>query len=481
MFHSDHETSVCTLRPQSLSTNSFSKSTSSVSLEMTSFLPKMLPILNLISFGSVLHVETSPLSQEPFLTVWNAPTARCLSEYGVDLNLEIFNIVQNQNQTFMGENITIFYADKLGLYPRYSTQGEAVHGGVPQNASLEEHLRRASEDIRTSIPDTDFPGLGVIDWESWRPVWERNWDSKEVYWKASRELVRSEHPDWSPQQINAEARLKFEEAGKKFMEATLKLGQEERPNGLWGYYGFPNCYNYYDKSVNYSGECPPIEIKRNDELFWMWNRSSALYPDIYLSLGQRGLGREVLLYVHHRILEAMRVGAQATPPTPPVFPYARIVYTYTLDFLSQEHLVYTIGESAALGCAGVILWGDHAFSKSQATCEATKAYIDEILGPYLVNVTSATTLCSRILCSSQGRCQRRTPGSTAYLHLDPAAWKVVPAKKNPDGRVHFRVLGQMKPQEVTFMKSEFQCKCLPGWSGENCSIPIKTQDFPQRN
>ncbi|XP_044071705.1 hyaluronidase-1 [Siniperca chuatsi] len=437
---------------------------------MSSFPPEVLLFLKLISLASGLQFAPSSFfSQVPFLTVWNAPTASCLSQYGVDLDLGMFSIVQNQNQTFMGENITIFYAEKLGLYPRYSSRAEAVNGGVPQNASFDEHLRVASEDIRTCIPDRDFQGLAVVDWESWRPVWERNWDSKQVYWEGSRALVRSRHPDWSPVQVDAAARVEFEDAGRKFMEETLKLGQQERPNGLWGYYGFPNCYNYYtDKSTKYTGECPAVEIKRNDELSWLWNVSSALYPDIYLSLNLRDLGREVLLYTHHRILEAMRAGAQQTSSTPPVFPYTRIVYTYTLDFLSLEHLVYTIGESAALGSAGVVLWGDHAFSKSKATCDAIKSYIDETLGSYLVNVTSAATLCSQTLCSSQGRCQRRNPNSRAYLHLDPAVWKVVSERK-PEGGQNYRVLGQIRTHEVTLMKSMFQCKCYPGWGGESCS------------
>ncbi|XP_035518495.1 hyaluronidase-1 [Morone saxatilis] len=439
---------------------------------MSSFHPEVLLFLKLISLVSGLQFAPSPFSQVPFLTVWNAPTASCLSEYGVDLDLGIFSIVQNQNQTFMGDNITIFYAEKLGLYPRYSSQREAINGGVPQNASLDEHLRVASDNIRTCIPDRDFQGLAVVDWESWRPVWERNWDSKQVYWEGSKALVRSRHPDWSPAQVDAAARLEFEKAGRKFMEETLKLGREERPNGLWGYYGFPNCYNYYsDKSANYTGECPAAEKKRNNELLWLWNVSSALYPDIYLSLNLRDLGREVLLYSHHRILEAMRAGAQVTPSTPPVFPYARIVYTYTLDFLSQEHLVYTIGESAALGSAGVVLWGDHAFSKSKATCDAVKSYIDEILGFYLVNVTSAATLCSQTLCSSQGRCQRKNLNSRAYLHLDPATWTVVSERK-PEGGKNYRVLGQLRTHEVTLMKSEFQCKCYQGWGGKSCSKPI---------
>ncbi|XP_069546881.1 hyaluronidase-1 [Brachyistius frenatus] len=438
---------------------------------MRSFHTEGLLLFNLVSLVSGLQFATSSFSRVPFLTVWNAPTANCLSQYGVDLDLGMFNIVQNQNQTFMGDNITIFYAEKLGLYPRYSNQGEAINGGVPQNSSLNEHLRVARKNIHTFIPDRDFQGLAVVDWESWRPLWERNWDSKEVYWKGSRAVVRSMHPDWSPAQVDAEALVEFEGAGREFMEETVKLGLDARPNGLWGYYGFPNCYNYYnDKSFNYTGECPAVEMKRNDKLLWLWSASSALYPDIYLSLELRGLDKEVRLYAHHRILEAMRAGAQGTPSALPVFPYARIVYTYTLDFLSQEHLVYTIGETAALGSAGVVLWGDHTFSKSQATCDAVKSYIDETLGPYLVNVTSAALLCSQTICSSQGRCQRRDPKSRAYLHLNPAEWKVV-SEKTPEGRKNYRVLGQMRPRQVKVMKSEFQCKCYPGWDGKSCSEP----------
>lgn len=303
---------------------------------MTFLHPTRLLLLIVISFVSEQTFSATSFSQVPFLTVWNSPTASCLSQYGVDLDLGTFSIINNQNQSFIGGNITIFYSEKLGLYPWYTSQGEAINGGVPQNASLEEHLRAATENISECIPDRNFQGLAVVDWESWRPVWERNWDTKHVYWEASRALVRSRHPDWSPAQVDALAHTEFETAGRKFMEESVKLGRQERPNGLWGFYGFPNCYNYYSsKSQNYTGECPAEELKRNDELRWLWNVSSALYPSIYLDLGLRGLSKEVFLYTHHRILEAMRAGAQVTPPAPPVFPYTCIVYTFSLDFLSQ--------------------------------------------------------------------------------------------------------------------------------------------------
>uniref|UniRef100_A0A3Q3Q2X4 Hyaluronidase n=1 Tax=Monopterus albus TaxID=43700 RepID=A0A3Q3Q2X4_MONAL len=471
---------------------------------MAAFHPELLLLVNVITLVSGLQVKTSHFSQVPFLTVWNAPTANCFSQYGVDLDLGIFNIVHNQNQSFMGDNITIFYSDRFGLYPRYSGQDQAINGGVPQNASLEKHLRVVYKNISTAIPDRNFPGLAVVDWENWRPLWARNWDSMQVYREASKALVRLDHPDWSPAKVEAEARVQFEDAARKFMEETLKLGKQERPNGLWGYYGFPNCYNYYsDKITNYTGECPAIEIKRNNQLLWLWKVSSALYPDIYLSLNLRNLSQEVLFYTHHRILEAMRVGDRVTPSGLPVFTYARIVYTYTLEFLSQEHLVYTIGESVALGSTGVVLVhhfvyisfrrqqvGAHLMTLRNLNC---RAYLH--LDPAVWKVVSEKMSngrmtysvlgqmkrhqetfkrfdfeCNQIMCSSKGRCQRRNLNSRAYLHLDPAVWKVV-SEKMPNGRTTYSVLGQMKRHQETFKRFDFECKCYPGWSGKSCSIP----------
>uniref|UniRef100_A0A9J7Z3R0 Hyaluronidase n=1 Tax=Cyprinus carpio carpio TaxID=630221 RepID=A0A9J7Z3R0_CYPCA len=83
------------------------------------------------------------------------------------------------------------------------------------------------------------------------------------------------------------------------MEEMLKLGRREHPGGLWGFYGFPCCYNYQYKT--YTGECPALEIKRNDKLVWLWNVSLALYPDIYLdlgALGSRAAGFNLVLFVY---------------------------------------------------------------------------------------------------------------------------------------------------------------------------------------
>ncbi|XP_035239443.1 hyaluronidase-1 [Anguilla anguilla] len=425
--------------------------------------------------GSALGAQQSPLpsmAQLPFITVWNAPTEPCMSKYKVDLDLSIFHIVLNVNQSFMGTNITIFYESKLGHYPYYTASGEAINGGVPQNTSLQQHLKDAQANIVTYIPSPDFQGLAVVDWESWRPLWIRNWDAKQVYREGSRTLVQAKHPAWTPAQVEAEAKKEFQEAGRAFMEDTLRLGRSVRPGGLWGFYGFPGCYNFQYKNVtaNYTGECPTLEMKRNDQLAWLWNASSALYPHIYLELSLRGRRDAIRQYAHHRILEAMRVAGQVKPNGLPVLPYSRIAYTFSLEFLSQEDLVHTIGESVALGAAGVVLWGDGNFSKSMAACLAVKGYLDKTLGRYVVNVTAAATICSKVVCFGQGRCQRKDRSSAAFLHLEPQDWSIL-STPGLRGSPRYSVHGQLSQRATRHMVKQFECQCYPGWGGEHCEKP----------
>jgi len=171
------------------------------------------------------------LLHKPFVVVWNAPTEQCRLRYKVDLDLSIFDIASNTNETLSGSNVTIFYHTHLGYYPYYSDNGDPVNGGVPQNESLIKHLNKAKSDIDYCIPMKKFHGLAVIDWENWRPQWDRNWGNKSIYRNKSLEMVRQRHPQWSEDKIRKVAKEEFENAGKSFMNNTILLAEHMRPNG----------------------------------------------------------------------------------------------------------------------------------------------------------------------------------------------------------------------------------------------------------
>lgn len=105
------------------------------------------------------------------------------------------------------------------------------------------------------IPDKHFQGVGIIDFEHWRPVFRQNWASLETYRQLSIDLVRQRHPFWTNDMVKAEAKRSFEKAARSFMEDTLRMARRLRPNAKWAYYGYPYCYNYTPSQPN--AQCDP--------------------------------------------------------------------------------------------------------------------------------------------------------------------------------------------------------------------------------
>ncbi|XP_031419994.1 hyaluronoglucosaminidase 6 [Clupea harengus] len=420
------------------------------------------------------QASTPLLPHRPFVVVWNAPTESCRLRFKVDLDLSVFDIVANHNETLSGPNVTIFYHSHLGHYPYYTSAGVPVNGGLPQNQSLTKHLSKARADIDKLIPFKDFRGLGVIDWENWRPQWVRNWGSKDIYRNKSKELIRRIHPNWPQSKVEHEAKELFERAGQAFMNTTLRLAQSRRPHGLWGFYLFPDCYNYGYKQhpQRYTGACPNVEHVRNDHLMWLWRESTALYPSIYLDYELKSSPNTVK-FVHYRVKEAMRIASIVRNDfTLPVFVYSRPFYAYTFVVLTETDLVHTIGESAALGAAGVVLWGSSEYARSERNCLTVKKYIDGPLGHYVINVTSAAKLCSKALCKKNGKCVRKSLDSGAYLHLNPRFFHI---HRNPGPQgPRFTVRGHLNNHDILDMKHKFTCQCYQGWTGIYCEMPQTT-------
>nr|XP_033782565.1 hyaluronidase-4-like isoform X2 [Geotrypetes seraphini] len=383
------------------------------------------------------------LPNKPFVVFWNAPTIRCESVYGVPLNLNAFSIVHNTQEKFIGENITIFYYDQLGLYPYYMNS-TVINGGCPQNASLKSHLDQMVVDIKTAMPQP-FLGLAVIDWEEWRPQWVRNWDKKSIYRVMSQQLVRNKNPFWTADQIDKQAQWEFETATQIFMTRTMKQAQFQQPAGHWGYYLYPECYNYdYQNNFdNFTGHCPHIEVQRNNQLQWLWEASKALYPSIYMQevLKNSNQGKK---FVKAKVIEAMRIAElPSSVCSLPVYVYSRPFYSYSLTPLTQSN------------------------------CLIVQKYLKTTLGPYIINVTTAAKLCSQFICNNHGRCLRKNPDLDTYLHLNSDSFKIQVAQM--DSRSYVSVRGSMNQYQKEKMKEEFTCHCYEGWTGDNCQSKAGTE------
>ncbi|KAG8524555.1 Hyaluronidase-4, partial [Galemys pyrenaicus] len=414
---------------------------------------------------SPLKPARLPIYQrKPFIAAWNAPTDQCLIKYNIRINLKMFQVIGSPLAKARGQNVTIFYVNRLGYYPWYTSQGVPINGGLPQNISLQVHLEKADQDINYYIPAENFSGLAVIDWEYWRPQWARNWNTKNVYRQKSRKLISETQENISTTDIEYLAKAHFEESAKAFMKETIELGIKSRPRGLWGYYLYPDCHNYNVDDPDYTGSCPEEEVLRNNELSWLWNSSAALYP----SIGVRkplGDSKNILRFSQFRVRESLRISARTCHDYAlPVFVYTRLGYRdQPLFFLSKQDLISTIGESAALGAAGIVIWGDMNLTSSEGNCTKVKQFVSSDLGSYIVNVSRAAEACSLHLCRNNGRCVRKMWEAPDYLHLNPANYHI---EASEDGE--FNVKGKASDTDLATMMEKFSCHCYQGYEGADC-------------
>lgn len=303
------------------------------------FFSVFLPLLALLcSVQSSPRTDPPIRPDHPFLFMWNAPTELCDLRFGMPLDLSHFHSVSSTLKTATNQNLSIFYTDRFGLFPYVDEDtGEMYDEGLPQLVDLQEHHELAEDDIEYYIP-YDHPGLAVLDFEEWRPQWVRNWGSKDIYRQISIETVQKKNASLSEDEAEDRAKIVFERAARKYFIRSIRIGKRLRPHRLWGYYLYPDCYNYgYNKDMEgFTGECPNIEKDRNDELLWLWKESTALFPSIYLELVLRD-SQQARRFVRHRIQEAMRVSKLPNSSySIPVYAYIRPVYKNSIDDYMSE-------------------------------------------------------------------------------------------------------------------------------------------------
>ncbi|VVC92703.1 unnamed protein product [Leptidea sinapis] len=114
-------------------------------------------------------VDDKIVRKKPFQVYWNVPTRQCKDKNIPFNNLEEkYGIIQNRNDAFEGDRITILYHP--GLIPAI-LDGKLINGGVPQEGSLSKHLDQLRKDIYKKIPDPDFNDDKIVRKKPFQVYW----------------------------------------------------------------------------------------------------------------------------------------------------------------------------------------------------------------------------------------------------------------------------------------------------------------------
>lgn len=217
-----------------------------------------------------------------------------------------------------------------GEWPKIETSkdGQLIYtnGGLPQNGSLDLHLKRFEIDVDRFIPNKTFDGVAVIDFECWRPSFRQNFGDLKIYRDMTALDVMKKHPSWSRDQIEAQAKIIFETAAVNFVNRTMLRARKLRPLAKWGFYGFPHCFNRY-RDYSQLERCPEQVETENNKLMFMYQ--SSIYPSIYVTRNQTGTA--LTKFVQGKMGETNRAATMASKTELTKIAFIRYQYTDTME------------------------------------------------------------------------------------------------------------------------------------------------------
>ncbi|KAJ8393466.1 hypothetical protein AAFF_G00059390 [Aldrovandia affinis] len=118
-----------------------------------------------------------------------------------------------------------------------------------------------------------------------------------------------------------------------------------------------------------------------------------------------------------------------------------------------------MGESAAMGAAGVIIWDKFFSAKTQSVLGAGRVRAGGA-GPVRGERDDGGAALRHGPVPGRGRCVRRDPEGPAYLHLPPASFLLL-----SDGAGGLQAVGEPAPGDLEAWRRDFRCQWYEALEG----------------
>ncbi|ETN74274.1 hyaluronoglucosaminidase [Necator americanus] len=327
--------------------------------------------------------------------------------------------------------------ERFGKYPYYKDYNKSIpiNGGLPQNCNLRAHLEMVKTNITEKIKDQNSTGLGIIDFEEWRPLFSENgYDLK-------RDCDLSAFLKEFEQRINVAIESNFNGLGVIDLEHWRPLF-EENGNDKMRIYQNVSIEKAKKQYPNLTE--PEVRKKATEEMMAIFNKSDALYPSIYLGEKDKTTPDRSDRYIYAILKEARRIAHKFSPPLP-IYAYTKFEYdpqTKLNDFYLEADLCRTIKKPGDMGIDGIIHWSSSR--NITRRCVYIKDEVTNPVGPHTNDTVMGHKSCREKLCKGHGKCVSKTNTTCT--------------DKN----------------DYSVKEGEYMCECDFGYVGDSCDHTTTT-------
>lgn len=266
-----------------------------------------------------------------------------------------------------------------GQYGIYPTEGPQTIAADP--TFYTRHLAKLTSDLNDSIPDKNFSGIIVLDYEYWWPNWE--WTNGKVqtdwttYVKTQRLDLLAGHLTSEYDQISRDAYLA---EVRKYYEFTIGVCRQLRPKARISVYAIPfGTYWIFNGGTQSGVNLARYKEINEVDLAWYYNLVDVVCPTIYQAYAvgnPPGPGQIDAVGPSNHILgivgEAVTAGRGK-----PVYPFMHFRYhptsAFSQQFMTLESLDLCVRLPRQAGAAGIVMWD---FFYTDAEVNAWQNYYD---------------------------------------------------------------------------------------------------------
>eukprot|EP01043_Picozoa_sp_COSAG02_P008979 COSAG02_NODE_298_length_25350_cov_48.266999_12_plen_392_part_00 len=370
-----------------------------------------MPVRVLLLLLSLVFCAAAAQQSRTVSLVWDVDASS-----GVRLPVGLMNVAgvagSSNGGPGTGHGLAANVYGNRGAFP--STAGGKTE--IPQTSNLSAHVAALRRGIGVLIPDEEFAGVCLLDFETMRA----DWNSSNPASRALSITYAGNDTDLAKRQ--------YEAAARRFFEATISTTRELRPNCRIGWYSYPTnalphigdsqwfayCATHpgtcsFDtgrsgNATGYDGPGGGDQRQINDELSWLFDALDIITPSIYLGeMPSQTSNSATAEYVASTTREAIRLAKKSKP----VLPVAWLQYdnfwdhainkTAARQLLSAAHVAIELGTPLANGADGVLIWGHLDTSSTPSSPQSLSAY-NRYSEDVLYGVVS--TICEKYRCCS---------------------------------------------------------------------------------